>query len=164
MDMNSTLTLLGFIAVCAAAATSGAMFRPGEWYERLRKPGWRPPNWLFPPVWTVLYVMIAVSGWLVWFELGWSDGAAPLGIWAVQLVLNAAWSGLFFGLRRPGLALVEMALLWIAIAATIAVFWPVSQIAAWLMAPYLLWVSFAFALNLSIWRLNREGAASREAA
>ncbi len=146
--------LVGFIAACVGAALSGAIFRPGDWYERIRKPSWRPPNWLFGPAWTILYGMIAFSGWLVWREAGWAGATIPLTIYFVQLALNALWSALFFGLRRPGLALFEMALLWIGILATIVTFWPIRQDAALLLVPYLAWVSFAFALNLSIWRLN----------
>lgn len=154
MDAEAIATLIGFVAACAIAAATAGFYRPGEWYERLAKPGWKPPNWLFGPVWLVLYGMIAVSGWLVWRQVGWQGGALPLGLFAVQLVLNGLWSALFFGLRRIGLACIEMAALWLAIAATIAAFHPVHAGAAYLLMPYLAWVSFAFVLNFSIWRLN----------
>jgi translocator protein len=147
--------LFVFGSASFAAASAGAIFRPGEWYSRLAKPRWRPPDWLFAPVWTLLYVMIALSGWLVWREKGLADAAVPLTVYAVQLVLNAAWSPIFFGLRRPGLAAIEIALLWASIVATILFFHPVSPAAAGLLGPYLVWVSFAAALNLSIWRRNR---------
>jgi tryptophan-rich sensory protein len=114
-----------------------------------------PPNWLFPVAWTVLYVMIAVAGWLVWREAGFAGAPLALGLWAVQLVLNAAWSWIFFGLRRMDWALADLAALWLAILATILAFAPVSAAAAWLMAPYLAWVSFAGVLNLAMVRLNR---------
>ena len=103
MDADSWVPLLGFIAASFLAAMTGPFFRPGEWYERLNKPSWRPPNRLFAPVWTVLYVMIAVSGWLVWREVGFAGAALPLTVYALQLVLNAAWTPLFFGLRSPDL-------------------------------------------------------------
>ena len=151
---SAILELLPFVALCFCAALSGAFFRPGDWYERLAKPGWRPPNWLFPPAWTVLYICIATAGWLVWRQA--SPGyVAALGIYGVQLMLNAGWSAVFFGMRRPDWAFGELVLLWLSIAATIAAFAPISETAAWLLAPYLAWVTFAGALNLSIWRLNR---------
>lgn len=154
MDGEAVITLIGFFAACILAASSAAIYRPDDWYERLAKPSWQPPGYLFGPVWMVLYAMIAVSGWLVWRELGWVAGALPLGIYAVQLVLNGLWSVLFFGTRRMGLACVEMAALWLAILATIGAFYPVRADAALLLIPYLAWVSFAFALNFTIWRLN----------
>jgi tryptophan-rich sensory protein len=149
------LALLGFLAACFAAASTGAVFRPGAWYELLAKPPWRPPDWLFGPVWAVLYTMIAVSGWLVWRRVGFAGGALPLLAYAVQLALNAAWSAIFFGLRRPGLAFAEIVLLWASIAATIVLFRQIDALAALLLVPYLAWVSFAAVLNLAIVRLNR---------
>lgn len=154
MTIASILVLLGFVGACALAASMGAVFRPGDWYERLAKPSWRPPNRLFAPVWALLYLSIAVSGWLVWRTSGFAGAALPLAIYAVQLVLNAAWTPIFFGLHRIGSAFVEIVLLWLAIVATIAVFYPVHPGAAWLMLPYLAWVGFAAALNFAIWRLN----------
>lgn len=156
VSLGSFLVLVGFIAACALAALTGSIFRPGAWYERLAKPAWRPPNWLFAPVWSLLYLMIAVSGWLVWREAGISG---PLVVYALQLGLNAAWTPVFFGLHRIGLGFATICLLWLAIAATIAVFYPVSPTAAILLLPYLAWVTFAAALNYAIWRLNR-GVAS----
>ena len=156
MDIPSILVLVGFVGACSLAARMGAAFRPGDWYERLAKPSWRPPNWLFAPAWTVLYLTIAVSGWLVWRKSGLVGAALPLAIYLVQLVLNAAWSPIFFGLRRPDLAFIEITMLWLSIAVTIAVFRPISAAAAWLLLPYLAWVTFAAALNFTIWRLNRE--------
>jgi tryptophan-rich sensory protein len=133
------------------AASTGAIFRPGAWYEGLAKPPWRPPNWLFGPAWALLYALIAISAWLVWRADGFGTA---LVIWSVHLVINAGWSAVFFGLRRPDLACAWILLLWASIAVTIAAFAPVSLLAAWLLAPYLLWVSFATALNFSIWRRN----------
>lgn len=156
MDTDSYLPLVGFILANIVTASSGALFSPGAWYERLAKPRWQPPGYLFGPVWAVLYAMIAVSGWLIWTEAGWAGASLPLSIYALNLVLNATWSGIFFGMRRMGLAAVEMVGLWASIVGLIALFWPINEWAAILLIPYLLWVSFAFVLNITIWRLNRE--------
>lgn len=161
MSLGSFLVLIGFIAACALAALTGTLFRPGEWYERLAKPAWRPPNWLFAPVWSLLYLMIAVSGWLVWREAGFSGAAGSLAIYALQLGLNAAWTPVFFGLHRIGLGFATICLLWLAIAATIAGFYPVSATASLLLLPYLVWVGFAAALNYAIWRLNGDARLGR---
>ena len=155
MNAYSITALIGFIVASFLTAVPGSLFRPGEWYERLHKPSWRPPNWVFAPVWSVLYLAIAVSGWLVWQRVGFGGAPLPFAIYALQLVLNAAWTPLFFGLHRPGLGLVDIALMWLMIAATIAAFYPIHMGAALLLLPYLAWVSFAAALNFSIWRLNR---------
>jgi tryptophan-rich sensory protein len=146
--------LLVFIAVNFAAAATGAIFRPGQWYERLRKPSWTPPNWLFGPAWSILYAMIAVSGYLLWRSAGPGEAAVPLVFYGLQLVLNGTWSALFFGLRRPDYAFLDVVLLWLAILATIVTFWPVRADAALLLVPYLAWVTFAGALNFAVWRLN----------
>ena len=155
MDITSLLGFLVFLALGAAAAMSGGFFRPGDWYETLARPWWRPPNWLFAPAWSILYLTIVIAGWLVWREAGWSGAALPLGIYVVQLLLNAGWSAVFFGLRRPDLAFAELTLLWLSILATIVAFHPVQPTAAWLLVPYLCWVTFAGALNFTIWRMNR---------
>ncbi|MEQ8585727.1 MAG: TspO/MBR family protein [Thalassobaculaceae bacterium] len=149
-------TLLAFIGACTTVALTGAFFKPGVWYEGLRKPPWRPPNWLFGPAWTVLYAMIAVSGWWVWQAGTWPALALPMAIYGVQLLLNAGWSPLFFGLRRPDLALYELFALWTSILATIVAFYPISPAAALLLLPYLGWVTFAGLLNRAIIRLNPE--------
>ena len=148
----SDLPALGaFAVVTLLAAATGAMFMPGAWYAGLAKPSWTPPDWLFGPAWTVLYVMIAIAGWLIWRAEG--PGLA-LALWGVQLVLNAAWSWLMFGRHDILAALVDVAALWLAIAALILAAWPVSQTAALLLVPYLAWVTFAAALNFAVWRLN----------
>jgi translocator protein len=154
MNASSLLALLGFIAACLAVALTGSLFRPGDWYERLVKPPWRPPNRLFAPVWSVLYFMIAISGWLVWQESGFSGATLALTVYGIQLVLNAAWTPIFFGLRRPGLGFLHIVLVWLSIVATMWLFYPIYVLAALLLLPYLLWVSFAAALNFAIWRLN----------
>lgn len=130
------------------------MFPPGEWHAALAKPSWNPPNWLFGPVWTLLYTMMAVAVWLVWRERGWSGAREQLILFGMQLALNAAWSWLFFGLHRPDLALIDIVLLWLAILLTILSFREFSQTAAWLLVPYLAWVTFATLLNLALWRMN----------
>jgi tryptophan-rich sensory protein len=155
MDTTTYLALLGFIVANAAVASSGAIFRPGRWYDNLAKPSWQPPGWLFGPVWSLLYAMIAVSGWLVWLKAGFSGAPLAFAVYALNLIFNAAWSGLFFGLKRMGLAAVEMVGLWATIVALIALFWPIDVWAALLLVPYLAWVSFAFVLNITVWRLNR---------
>ena len=147
------MALLVFVALVFLAACSGALFPPGAWYEKMRKPSWTPPNWVFPAVWTPLYVMIATAGWLVWREAGLS---AVIAAWVLQLVANGAWSWLFFGMRRMELALVDLAVMWLAIAAFIVLAWPISNIAALLFVPYLIWVTIAGLLNYSVLRLNSE--------
>lgn len=146
--------LLVWLALTFAAAAIGGQSGPGEWYAALHKPAWNPPNWLFGPVWTVLYTVMAVAAWLVWRRGGMRVQAVPLGLFLFQLALNAAWSWLFFGLHRPGLAFAEIILLWLAILATALAFRPVSAAAFWLLIPYLAWVSFAAVLNFTLWRLN----------
>ena len=145
------------VAVCFAAAGLGSLFtRPAieGWYASLPKPSWTPPNWVFGPVWTVLYLSMAIAAWLVWRRGGFPGAKLPLALFAAQLALNVAWSGLFFGLRTPGAAFAEIVLLWLFILATAIAFWPISRVAAWLMLPYLLWVTYAAGLNYSIWRLS----------
>ncbi|WP_019996336.1 TspO/MBR family protein [Aureimonas ureilytica] len=154
MTTSSILILLGFLLFSALIASSGIVFRPGAWYQSLRKPAWTPPNRAFPIVWTILYILIAVSGWLVWREAGFA--LIPFGLFLVQMVLNFLWSMLFFGRRRPDLAFLDIALLVIAVALNILAFWPFSRAAALLLVPYLAWVLVASALNLSVWRLNRD--------
>lgn len=151
------LGLAGFVAVCfVAAGIGGAVTAPNipTWYASLAKPSWNPPNWLFGPVWTALYLGMAVAAWLVWRQHGWARARLPLTLFAVQLVLNVLWSCLFFGLHRPGLAFGEVLLLWAFIAATTVLFWRRSITAGALFVPYLAWVTFASVLNFAVWRLN----------
>ena len=148
------LVLGGFVVACFAAAALGGVVTASsvrEWYPTIAKPTWTPPSWIFGPVWTALYLMMAVAGWLVWRRVGWSGA---LGWFAVQLALNATWSPVFFGWHRLGLALVNIVLLWVAIAGTMVAFWRVMPAAGIMFVPYLVWVSFASALNFAIWRLN----------
>lgn len=154
--------LIAFLGASFSAAGTGLIFRPGEWYSQLEKPRWRPPDRWFAPVWTILYVMIALSGWFVWSKVGFAGAALPLAIYVAQLILNAGWTPIFFGLRRPDLALVEIAILWVSIFALIWLFHPISMIAAWLLVPYLAWVSFASALTFSIWKRNPARNSARQ--
>jgi tryptophan-rich sensory protein len=151
---RDVLGLTAFVMMCFGVSALGGRAAAGalaEWYPMLRKPPWTPPGWVFGPVWTLLYPLVAVAGWLAWRE-----GRARLGplVYLLQLALNAAWPWFFFGQRRIDLALACVAALWIAILATIVAFWRVSRTAAILMLPYLAWVGFAAALNHAIWRLN----------
>ncbi len=149
--------LVASILLCFAAAGVGAAFTSmlvATWYQELVKPAWAPPDWVFGPVWTALYLSMAVAAWLVWKRYGFAGARGPLLLFAVQLALNAAWSGLFFGLRSPALALAEILLLLAAVAATALAFWQRSRVAGLLLVPYLLWATFATALNFTIWRLN----------
>ena len=146
-----------FLILVVLTASTGAIFKPGEWYLSLDKPSWTPPDWAFPVVWSILYLMIAYAGWLVWSEAGWS---VAIVLWGAQLLLNGIWSWLFFGRRRMDQAFVDVVLLWLCVAAFIVVAWPLSTLAALLFLPYLLWVSIAAALNLTVWRMNPREATS----
>lgn len=151
--MRRAVSLIVFILLVAVAAGIGSQFMPGAWYRGLAKPSWNPPNWVFGPVWTALYVMIAFAGWLVWRGDG-NRRTSMLTFWGAQLVLNAAWSWLFFGLERPDLAMIDIVFLWLVIGAFTIGAWRVSRAASLLFVPYWLWVTFASALNFAIWRLN----------
>jgi translocator protein len=140
------------VAISFLASAPGAWFSPGDWYAGLDKPAWNPPGWLFGPVWTVLYAAMGVSAWLVW-RCG-RDSRSALAPFFVQLALNAAWTPVFFGMHEMGWAFAVILALWLAIAVTIAVFARHSRPAALLLLPYLAWVTFAAALNFSLWRLN----------
>ena len=144
-------SLLVFFLLMVVTGTSGAFFQPGEWYRGLRKPGWTPPNWLFGPVWTALYVMIAIAGWLVWRN---APAGTAIWLWGLQLVVNFCWSALFFGMRRMDLAFYDVVLLWLLIAAFIVAAAPISLTASLLFVPYLIWVTIAGTLNWTVWRMN----------
>ena len=152
--MRNLIALAGWIALTLCAALTGFFIQPEGYYAQLAKPVWSPPAWVFGPVWTALYVAMAVAAWLVWRCGGWRGQRGPLGLYLVQLALNALWTPLFFGLRSPGLALLGIILLLVAIAFTSRAFFRVHRVAGWLLVPYLLWVGFATALNFSIWRLQ----------
>jgi tryptophan-rich sensory protein len=138
------------------AAIGGLVTDIGPWYRALRKPSWQPPDWLFGPVWTLIFSLIAAAMVLSWNAAAGSPGSRSVLVaaFAVNLVLNVLWSFLFFGRKRPDLALVEVVALWLSITVLIAVVRPFSALGAWLLGPYLLWVSFAAVLNRAIVRLN----------
>jgi translocator protein len=148
------LGAVGWLALIFGAAWVGSRFLPDEWYQQLSKPDWNPPNWLFAPVWTVLYILMAISAWLVWRRYGIAGAVVPLALFVLQLILNAAWTWLFFGLHRPGTALIDIMVLWVVIVATLISFWRLEPLAGVLLLPYLAWVTFASVLNWTILRLN----------
>lgn len=155
MNRNSFFVFLLFLGVTATAAAFGATFAPGPWYDALQKPSWNPPNWIFGPVWSALYLAMAIAAWLVWRERRNPPDVRPaLAMWGVQLALNAAWSWLFFGLHEMAWALAEILTLWGAIAVTAILFRRHNRLAAWLLVPYLAWVGFASFLNYTLWQLN----------
>ena len=146
------------VVVCYGAALLGnlaTMPQIPTWYAGIAKPSWTPPDWLFGPVWSLLYAMMAVAAWLIWRQSDWKTAKSPLLWFAAQLILNSLWSILFFGMQKPAWSMVEVFFLWLAILMTVRAFWPVSRVAAGLLIPYLLWVSFASVLNVAIWQLNR---------
>ncbi len=155
---HQILGLLGWLALCYAAAGVGswATFASlTDWYPTLIKPAFNPPNQIFGPVWSVLYFCMGLAAWLVWRTGKSRLWRGPLLLFLAQLGLNVLWSVLFFGLHRPDLAAAEIFVLLLTIAATAWSFWRFSRAAALLLAPYLLWVGFAAALNVAIWQLNR---------
>jgi tryptophan-rich sensory protein len=157
MNMRTSLMLFLFVGICLTIGWLGSFLtRPSipVWYAGLAKPTWTPPNWLFAPMWTALYVLMGVAGWLVLKQGSLIELALPLGLFAFQLLLNLGWSALFFGAHRIGAALLEIAILWFTILVMAILFWGVAPLAGWLLLPYLLWVAYAAALNFAIWRLN----------
>lgn len=155
MDVKrSVLGALGALALTFGAAYIGSRFPVDEWYAALSKPAWNPPNWLFGPVWSVLYLLIALSAWLVWKEKGFQAGILPWGVFLLQLALNAAWSWLFFGLHEMAIAFLEISFLWISILACIILFYSIIPLSGILLVPYFLWVTFAAVLNYTLWQLN----------
>ena len=155
--VQNRLGLLVFLVVCFAVSGLGGLITAqsvGTWYQELAKPAFNPPDWVFAPVWTTLYLLMAVSAWRVWRLAGWRDGRVALTAFYLQLALNLGWSATFFGLRMPGAALVVVLLLLAAIAVTLRLFWRADRTAGLLLAPLLAWVGFATVLNVAIWRLN----------
>lgn len=146
-----------WIALCLGAGGLGAVVTTPEingWYRTIIKPTWNPPDSVFGPVWTTLYMMMAMAAWLVWKPAGLRAAAVPLTLFGIQLVLNSVWSWIFFGMHQPGWAFVEIVALWLALTVTMVAFFRRSRIAGWLLVPYLAWVSFASVLNFTIWRIN----------
>lgn len=152
--LRMSLAWVAWVLSCFAAAATGVFVSVDGWYAALHKPSWNPPDWVFGPVWTTLYLMMATAAWLVWRQGGWARQGRLLGLFVTQLALNALWTPLFFGLHSPPLAFACIIALWIAVAMTARGFRPVSRPAALLLLPYQLWISFAAVLNFAIWRLN----------
>lgn len=155
--VREAAALLGFVVLCLAVAAAGGAVTATSvetWYAGLAKPAFNPPNWVFAPVWTVLYLMMAFAGWRVWRRRRARDVRLALGAWALQLALNLGWSFVFFGARLIGAALAEIALLLAAVLATAVLFWRIERVAGALFFPYAAWVAFATALNAALWRLN----------
>ncbi len=146
--------LAGWLVLCLVASGTAVFVSTGGWYAALHKPAWNPPAWLFGPVWTLLYLMMAVAAWLVWCEGGWKAQGRALGLFVGQWLLNTLWTPLFFGLHLAGPAFGEIVVLWLVLAVTLHAFWRVRRVAGILLLPYLAWVSFAAALNFALWRLN----------
>lgn len=152
----SVLGLVGWLVLCFMAAGVGAVASAGaqDFYALLQQPAWAPPGYLFGPVWTVLYAMMAVSAWLVWRKRSRPGAIASLGLFIIQLLFNTAWSWLFFAWKLGGWAFLDVLLLWVLIALTIYRFVFISRWAALLLVPYWLWVTFAAVLNFVVWQLN----------
>lgn len=151
---KSLLVLLGFLAASLVAALTGTQFAPGEWYAQLEKPPWTPPNYVFPIAWTFLYTAMAVAAWLVWREAGLKRGGSALALHGLQLCSNAAWSWLVFGMHELRAGLLNMTFLWAAVATLMFMCWRIRPLAGALQVPYLLWLSYAWALNFAIWYMN----------
>jgi tryptophan-rich sensory protein len=154
---ESLLGLGGFVVLCLSISAIGGWVTAGSvgtWYRTLEKPAFNPPDWLFAPVWTLLYLMIALAGWRVWRRAGLAGNRAGMAAYAAQLALNLAWSFLFFGGRLIGVALAEILLLFVVICVNAVLFWRADRLAGWLLAPYAAWVAFASVLNFALWRLN----------
>ena len=157
--LSKPIQLVGLIAslliVLGVAILGGLLtdLSVNTWYPSLAKPSWTPSGATIGAVWTILYTLMGIAAWIVWRSAP-GDRTRPLALYVLQLILNAGWSALFFGLRNPGLALIEIGFLWVAILATTVAFWKVSKPAGILMAPYLFWVTFAAVLNSMIWKMN----------
>jgi len=158
---NDILKLCLSVLVCLGAGWVGSIFtRPAipTWYAALEKPAFTPPNWVFGPVWTLLYILMGVAAFLVWRK-GWDIREVRIGLvtFLVQLVLNVSWSIVFFGLRSPLAGVIVIVGLWVVLLFTILRFFNLSTAAGWLLVPYILWVKIAAALNIAVWALNPQG-------
>lgn len=155
--MSLVKSIIGFffwILISLSAGFIGSQYMPGEWYAQIAKPSWNPPNYIFAPVWTTLYILMGISAWLVWKSKGFANAKFALTIFIFQLIFNALWSYAFFGLHNPFLAFIDIIILWCLIALTLISFWKHSTVAGALFIPYLLWVTFASVLNYTIYRIN----------
>ncbi|MEL6284905.1 MAG: TspO/MBR family protein [Pseudomonadota bacterium] len=151
------VSLLVFALANFAAASSGAIFKPGHWYEQLQKPFWVPPNWAFPVVWSVIFLLFTVAGWMVWEAAG-SNAWLAMALYGVNLVVNALWSALFFGQRRMDWALIDVGVLLVSVVSVMMAFAVHSTVAALMLTPYLAWVALAFGLNWKMIELNPDFA------
>lgn len=149
--LRDSLALAVAVLITFCAPLAGISSTPDDWYAALAKPPWNPPGWIFGPVWTALYLMMATAAWLVWKREGWGK---PLWLYLAQLALNAAWTPIFFGAHQLGWAFVEISVMWLAILFTLLAFRRVHKTAALLLLPYLAWVTFAAFLNFTLWRMN----------
>jgi len=167
LSRNLLVALAAFVALTFSAAGTASAFTARSvrtWYPTLRKPPGNPPTSYFRPAWTVLYFLMTIAAWNVWrVGDGWEGAMMAITVFLIQLALNAAWSAIFFGMRSPGLALVEIVLAWATILATIILFWRISPFSGALLLPYLAWVGYAGYLNAGIWRLNRKSNSQKEA-
>eukprot|EP01018_Ginkgo_biloba_P024222 Gb_12795 [translate_table: standard] len=167
MKVMDAAALILSVALPIAVGFIGTLTDDGgnsDWYKQLKKPPWTPPNWAFPVVWTLLYILMGVASWWVWLQGGFEKQGIALGVYLFQLLLNFLWSPLFFGLHRPGIAFADIVLLWFAIAGTIYLFWHVDPVAAYLLVPYIIWVTLASTLNLYIlihYNTSHQGAQYR---
>jgi benzodiazapine receptor len=156
--MKKYLKLVASIVICQMAGILGAVFTTNSvdtWYSTITRPDIAPPNWIFGPVWTTLFLLMGISLYIVWNKgLQTRESKVAVSVFGFQLVLNTLWSIIFFGLHNPGLAFIEIIFLWISILASIILFYRISKVAAYLLIPYILWVSFAAFLNYNIWILN----------
>jgi tryptophan-rich sensory protein len=155
--VRAVIGLAAFLLGCAGVSLVGAAITAtsvGDWYQTIAKPSFNPPDWLFAPIWTTIYILIAVAGWRAWPQAGTAMVSGAFAVYVAQLALNIGWSFLFFGLQKIGLALIEIVVLLAAIAVNIVLFWRLDRWAGVLLVPYLVWVAFATVLTAAIWRLN----------
>lgn len=153
---QQALGLLGWLIATFVAGSAGAVAsaRAATFYGQLSQPSWAPPAWLFAPVWSTLYILMAIAAWLVWRERGFKGARTALSLFVTQLIANALWTWLFFVLHLGAVSMAEIVVLWMLIVVTILSFWSVHRLAALLLVPYLIWVGFATALTFALWRSN----------
>lgn len=145
-----------FLAACFGAGATGGLFPPGPWYRGLKKPGWTPPDWVFPVTWTTLYICMSVAG----ARAAMAEGSAvAMALWSLQIALNGLWTPVFFGLRKIKLGMAVLVALWLSVAASMLALWQVDWVAGALFVPYLIWVTLAGGLNWGVWQLNPDEVA-----
>lgn len=154
MALRNVAALAGWIALSMSAGLIGSQFMPGQWYADLSKPAWNPPAWVFAPVWTTLYVAMGVAAWMVWRRRAWRNVTPALVVFVAQLLLNALWSYIFFGLHRMALASAEIVALLALVVVCAVMFARARAWAGLLLVPYALWVAFASVLTITLWRMN----------